>query len=164
MSTVTYLVTGANRGIGRNIVEILLERPDTIVVAAVRDPSSESSQELPKIKTADGTRCIVVKIDSEVDADPVTAIEQLRSEHQIQHLDIVIANAGQSGEPSKLDKASIDKLKRSFQINTVAALLLFQAVKPMLDESKTTPKFITITSNLGSIKGQDRGKAMTFGP
>jgi hypothetical protein len=43
MTNTIYLITGASRGIGRGLAEIFLARPNTIVIAAVRDPAGASS-------------------------------------------------------------------------------------------------------------------------
>ncbi|PYH89975.1 hypothetical protein BO71DRAFT_434263 [Aspergillus ellipticus CBS 707.79] len=69
-------------------------RPHTTVVAAVRDPSSPTSQALQSLPTGPSSRVIVVKIDSTSPEDPAAAVATLQAEHGIAQLDVVIANAG----------------------------------------------------------------------
>ncbi|KAF6784873.1 aflatoxin biosynthesis ketoreductase Nor-1 (short-chain dehydrogenase), partial [Colletotrichum musicola] len=86
----TYLITGPNRGIGKGFVSLLLQRPSTTIVAGVRDPSSEASQALTTLPKADGSRLILVKIDSAVETDPAAAVAELQAKHGITSLDVVI--------------------------------------------------------------------------
>ena len=46
MSTTTYLISGGNRGIGKGFVGALLTRPNTTVIALVRNSAHETSQSL----------------------------------------------------------------------------------------------------------------------
>ncbi|KAK7974526.1 hypothetical protein PG989_016374 [Apiospora arundinis] len=85
-SKTTILVTGANRGIGKGLVETLLARPDHVVIAAVRTPSS--AEPLAQLPVAYSSRLVVAKIDA-------TAAKKLVGGDQpIDYLDVVIANAG----------------------------------------------------------------------
>lgn len=155
-TTRTYLVTGANRGLGKGLVAQLLQRPSTTVVATVRDPihAAPALNELPK---ADGARLIVVKLDSRDASGAKTAIEQLRSEHNIDHLDVVIANAAINNHPGSVAEISTETMEDHFKVNTVGPIMLFQAVRPLLEASKTGhPVFVPVTSGLGSIAGQDQ--------
>lgn len=162
----TYLVTGANRGLGKGLVAQLLQRPSTTVVATVRDPvhAAPALNELPK---ADGARLIVVKLDSRDASGAKTAIKQLRSEHNIDHLDVVIANAAINNYPGSVAEISAETMEDHFKVNTIGPITLFQAVRPLLKASKTShPVFVPVTSGLGSIAGQDQlvVLAPTFSP
>ena len=77
MSGLTYVITGANRGIGKGLLETLVLRPQTTVIAAVRDVES-SKKTLSSVPVGSGSKIIVVKVDSTsatdasgVYADPV---------------------------------------------------------------------------------------------
>lgn len=93
MSGLIYLVTGASRGIGRAYTSALLQRNspshiNTTVIAAVRNPDDSTSKSLFDIKPVNGNRLIVVKIDSAQDDDPKKAVEDLKTEYGIDHLDV----------------------------------------------------------------------------
>ena len=149
MSGATYLITGANRGIGLGLTESLLKRPDTTVVATVRNPSSSTSA-FSRIQPASGSKLVVVKIDSSAPADAQTAVSELQSQHGISKLDVVIANAGISEHYALAKETSLDETVRHNQINFIAPLALFQATLPLLERS-TKPKFVGISTAIASI-------------
>ena len=153
MAGTTYLITGANRGIGLGLTAALLKRPDTIVVAAVRNPSSAAS--LSQLPTASSSRVIIVKIDSQALEDPANAVAELQSKHDITKLDTVIANAGISDIYAPAATTSIAETQRHMEVNFIGPLVLFQAVLPLLEKS-TNPKFVGITSGIGSIADMGR--------
>ncbi|GKT82253.1 aflatoxin biosynthesis ketoreductase Nor-1 [Colletotrichum tofieldiae] len=135
-SPATYLITGANRGIGRGFVQRILQKPSTTVIAAVRDPSHPTSKALADLPKGPDTKLIVIKLDSAVETDAAAAVGQLR-EQGITSLDLVIANAGiaQGG---------------------TSALSLFQATADLLKASKTgSPKFVAVSTIVGSIGSQE---------
>lgn len=91
MSTNTvYLITGANRGIGKGLVAALLVRPSTTIIAAVRDTESSTSKSLSSLPTGQGSKIVLAKIDSSDHTTPAKAIEGLQG---IDKIDVVIANA-----------------------------------------------------------------------
>lgn len=72
--------------------------------------------------------------------------------HNITSLDTVIANAGIL-DPSDFHpsgQVSPSAFRSHFEINTLAAITLFQATLPLLQASSQTPKFIVTTSSIGS--------------
>lgn len=146
-----YLVTGANRGIGKALVERLLQRPGLTIIAAARDEKKATAalSDLPK---AEGTSLIVVTIDSTVDTDPADAVARLKQDHQITSVDVVIANAGISHSNGPVIQTSAEALRDHFNVNSIAPVMLFQAVYPLLKASTTgNPIFLPISTALGSI-------------
>ncbi|KAJ6164161.1 hypothetical protein N7470_002833 [Penicillium chermesinum] len=133
MTNTIYLITGASRGIGRGLAEKFLSRSNTTVIAAVRDPAGASSQSLQSLPKGESSRLIVVKIDSKSSTDPAAAVETLQREHGIDHLDVVIANAGISQDFSPVHGA----------------------IYPLLKKSKH-PTFVGVGSPLGSIGGMEQ--------
>jgi len=153
-SPITYLITGANRGIGKGFTQSLLQRPNTTVIAAVRDVA-KSTPTLESLSKASGSKLIVVKLDSSAEADPKNAVAQLKSEHGITSLDIVIANAGIAHSGTTIVNTPADALRDHFAVNTIGPILLFQAVKPLLQASKTgNPIFLAISTVIGSMGAQ----------
>lgn len=153
-STVIFL-TGANRGLGKGLVQKYLLRPNHTVIGSVRDKTSSVADELKKLPTAAGSRLLLVKIESTSPADPAEAIKDLQAAG-IDHLDIVIANAGgvTGRTVTPVDTVSKEELTESFNINTLGPVFLFQAVKPLLQKSKS-PVWVAVTSATGSIGGME---------
>ena len=145
-----WLITGATRGIGKGLVTALLQRPETTVIAGTRDLASTNSKQLNGLPHATGSRVIVVKIDSESDDDAQTAVATLQKEHNLDHIDVVIANAATLAPLAPTTSASIEDFRKSYQVNTFSPLLLFQATWPLLEKSKA-PKFIGITTSVATI-------------
>ncbi|KIW15504.1 hypothetical protein PV08_05550 [Exophiala spinifera] len=150
MST-NYLITGANRGLGRGFVSTYLSRPNSVVIAAVRNPSEECVKDLQSLPKAPSSSLIVVKIDSSSETDAAAAVKQIQDEHKIASLDVVIANAGTSGSIARVEALTPSDLVETFKINAVGPVLLFSAVAPLLKQSQSKPRFVTITSCLGTI-------------
>ncbi|KAL4790369.1 hypothetical protein BDV19DRAFT_402074 [Aspergillus venezuelensis] len=154
MPNTVYLITGASRGIGRGLVEVFLARPNTTIIAAVRDPKSASSKSLETLPAGSNSRVIIVKIDAKSQTDPATAVKTLASEHGINHLDIVIANAGISDDFSTVHSVPVDAVKEHVDVNAYGPLYLYQAVYPLLKKSDK-PIFTAVGSPMGSIGGMD---------
>ncbi|TRM62172.1 hypothetical protein BD626DRAFT_548590 [Schizophyllum amplum] len=139
MSSTVYLVTGAGRGIGFGITSQLAARPDVVVFAGVRDLSRAAA--LDELVSAYPGRIHVIKNNDE-------AAQEIKK--VAGRLDVVIANAGMSeGAKNSLDTTS-EEMIRHLDVNTNGPLLLFQAMYELLRASKS-PKFVTVSSGMGSI-------------
>jgi norsolorinic acid ketoreductase len=164
-SQTTYLVTGANRGIGKGFVQSFLSRSSTTVIAAVRDPSHQTTLALNDLPKGAGSKLIVIKLDSSSSTDAQEAVATLQKEHGIDALDVVIANAGISIGGTSIRKTSAANTQEHFNVNTIAPVLLFQATADLLQASKTgNPKFIAISTLIGSIAAIDTLVALGFPP
>lgn len=155
MTNTIYLITGASRGIGRGLAEKFLSRSNTTVIAAVREPAGASSQSLQFLPKGESSRLVVVKVDSKSSTDPAAAVETLQREHGIDHLDVVIANAGISEDFSPVHGVSIPVLREHIEVNGYGPIYLYQAVYPLLKKSKN-PTFVGVGSPLGSIGGMEQ--------
>jgi norsolorinic acid ketoreductase len=151
---ITYLVTGANRGIGKGLTAELLQRPNTTVIAGVRD-TTKSATVLGSLPAATGSRLILVKLDLQSETDAKDAVSELALEHGITSLDFVISNAGIAHSGTIVAETSSDTLREHFNTNTFGPVLLFQALKPLLQASKNgKPVFVAISAIIGSIEFQ----------
>ncbi|KAI1451365.1 short-chain dehydrogenase [Annulohypoxylon moriforme] len=154
-SNLIYLITGANRGIGKGLTESLLSRPSTTVIAAVRD-LEKSTPILNAIPKATGSKLILVKLDSQIESDAAEAVSQLQNDHGISSVDVVIANAGISYSGGPVVKTTIEALRDHFNTNSIGPVVLFQAFRPLLKASKGgNPLFIALSSIIGSIGAQE---------
>ncbi|KZP18747.1 NAD(P)-binding protein [Athelia psychrophila] len=136
ISTNTYLITGANRGLGYELTKTYVARPNNTVIAATRDTSKpESVASLQALTIGAGSKLIIVKIDSASENDAADAVGLLRKEHGITSLDVVIANAGICA-PGPVLRTSISDMRSHFEVNTIGSLVLFQAAAALLEASE----------------------------
>jgi norsolorinic acid ketoreductase len=143
----THVVLTHGAGLGYSLAKIFLARPNHIVIGAMRNPRTASA--LKALPTGEGSSLIVAKIDSVSETDPVTAIDDVKSQG-ITALDIVIANAGISQIFPQVHEVDISDLLEHIQVNVVGVVLLFKAVRPLLLAAKK-PKFITLGTSAASL-------------
>jgi NAD(P)-dependent dehydrogenase (short-subunit alcohol dehydrogenase family) len=124
----TVLVTGANRGIGRAIVE-KLAASGWDVLAGARDPGQLAGLDATPIK---------LDITSPEDIGALDAALPAR-------LDAVVNNAG-IVVPGAIECVALDEVRRQFEVNVVAQVAVTQAVLPRLRESKGRVVFISSVS------------------
>ncbi|KAH8178889.1 short chain dehydrogenase domain-containing protein [Sarocladium implicatum] len=154
-SSLVYLVTGANRGIGRSVVGDLLTRPATTVIAAVRNVNDETATSLTSLPTAEESKLYVVGLDEKQPTISAATLPQRLSDLGITHIDIVIANGGASAAFRTVLEARADELVSDYEANVVAPMRLFQACWPFLQKSDAQDprrkKFVYVSSTTGSI-------------
>ena len=144
------------QGLGKALVESYLTKPDNVVIAAVRDPTHTSSKSLYAIPKSPSSTLIVVKVDSISETDAATAVSQMQSRHNVQALDVVIANAGIARVFPKVDEAHMSDLLEHYQVNAIGTMLLYQATLPLLKRSHRSAKFVVMSSSAGTIEDQDK--------
>lgn len=150
-SNTTVLITGAKSGIGRGLLSAYAARPNTRVIAAIRDgPRSDAAADLLSISTGEGSKVTIAAYDA---ASPTAAndlVTALQSEHQIDVLDVVVANAGILKHFGPAASIKPEEMQEHFNINTLGPILLYRSTAPLLNRSTVTPKFFFISSNIGS--------------
>lgn len=147
-------------GLGKAFVETYLARPNTLVIAAVRDPDKETAKALERLQKGSGSKLLVVKIDSNVETDPTAAVRSIEAAG-IENVDTIIANAGSADDFTRVDQVDVKVLRHNMETNAYGPLYLFQAFLPLLQKSKN-PKFIGVGSPLGSIGGMDERGSLTL--
>lgn len=150
MAPYTVLVSGANRGLGEGLLKLYLAKPNHTVIAANRDPSHPTSKALSSLLTGPGSRLIVVRVDASVENDALEAVKVLEKEG-IEHLDLVIANAGVSYVWPKVSELKIADLEGHLIPNVYGAVRLYQATLPLLLKANR-PKWVTMGSIAGNIE------------
>ncbi|GAA4541313.1 SDR family oxidoreductase [Pseudonocardia xishanensis] len=108
------LVTGANRGLGRELAAQLLERGAKTVYAGVRDPGSVAD-----------ARLVPVALDV---TDPAVLAE---TAEDLPDVDLVINNAGRAGAGSLLT-ADLDAARAEFETNVFGPVHVLRAFAPVL--------------------------------
>ncbi|RYP75462.1 hypothetical protein DL771_002347 [Monosporascus sp. 5C6A] len=150
MALTFVLITGGNRGLGRGLVKSFLALPEHTVIAAVRDPGNTTSQTLDELPKGKGSTLIVVKYDAAVEQDAYDVAKELQEKHSIDHLDIVVPNAGISeGYPLVKDVKTAGILKH-VQVNVIGVIALYQALRGLLQKSPNSPIFAPMGSEAGA--------------
>jgi short-subunit dehydrogenase len=129
----TALVTGANRGIGRALVERLAAEPLRLLLAGARSPEGLSPPTPPR-GGAREVRVVHVDLSSRLSID--RSCEQLGDE--LARIDLLVNNAGlMTG--GLLEEQDMEAVYAMFQVNLVAVAHLTQRVLPgMLERGSGT--------------------------
>jgi norsolorinic acid ketoreductase len=120
------------------------------VISAVRNDQDPTVNEIRKLPVANGSRHIVVKIDSNSSTDAEVAVEKLQSQFGITKLDTVIANAGIGKHWDIISRTPIQEVEDHLHTNSVGPFTLYLAVRSLLLASPK-PRFVVISTVLGSI-------------
>ncbi len=139
-------ITGANRGLGLEVVRQYLERGDHVFAAARKFDAVEQYDGKYKGKLS--------KITLDVDnLDAITAAAQ-KVRAEVDAIDILINNAAINPRtPAHRQLGSLEAaaLEHSIHTNAIAPLMLVQAFTDLLKNGKH-PKLINITSQQGSLQ------------
>lgn len=135
----TYLVSGANRGIGYEYCQQLHQRGEDVI--AVCRSSSDALDQLG------------VRVEKDVDITSHESVTQLADKLQGITLNVLINNAGIL-EKVTLDNLDIDSIRKQFEVNAIGPLRLTKALLPNL---KAGSKVILMTSRMGSIEDNTSG-------
>ncbi|EAW36818.1 SDR family oxidoreductase [Lyngbya sp. PCC 8106] len=135
----TYLVTGANRGIGLEYCRQLQRRGDD-VIAVCRSASDE-------------LKALNIEIITNIDITSESCISELVKRLGDRMIDVLINNAG-IVERISLDNLDFESIRRQFEINAIGPLRLTQMLLPKLRNSS---KVIIMTSRMGSIEDNTSG-------
>lgn len=142
MENKTILITGASSGVGYETA-LQLSQKGHQVISLARNASL-----LEKLKIVSGGKIIVCPHDlAALNFDEV--VNTLKN-HQINHVDVLINNAGQLVN-KPFESISKEDLEAAYTTNVFAPYLLSQAVLPFLKKS-THPQIINISS-VGGIQG-----------
>jgi len=135
----TALVTGANRGIGKSILESFLEKGASKVYAGVRTLSTAD----PLIEKY-GDRVEAIQIDLAKPETITAAAEQATD------VEVVVNNAGVLKNATPLDIDAIDALNFEMEMNVGGLIRMAQAFAPVL-KNNGGGAFIQLNS-VASIK------------
>ena len=143
-TSMTVLVTGANRGIGLELVRQMRARGHQVIGTA-RKP--EQAMELKE------TGARVVQLDV-TDSNSIRAMAQ---QLQGQRIDLLINNAGMLGHNAQsFGETDFDQVIATFDVNSLGPMRVTQALLPniLAGSGKTV---IQISSTMGSIANNSGG-------
>ncbi|MDB9372313.1 SDR family oxidoreductase [Nodularia sphaerocarpa] len=135
----TYLVTGANRGIGLEFCRQLKERGER-VIAVCRSASEELNN-------------LGISLETNVDITSDESVSNLVKRLDGEPIDVLINNAG-IVERVSLANLDFESIRRQFEVNAIGSLRITQALFPNLRKGS---KVIIITSRMGSIDDNTSG-------
>ena len=139
----TYLVTGANGGIGYEFCRQL--KSGETVIAVCRSASDELKNLGVRLESG---------VDITSDEDVAALVERLQGEP----LDVLINNAGIL-QRNTLDNLDFDSIRQQFEVNALGALRITQALLPNL---KAGSKVVIMTSRMGSIGDNTSGSSYGY--
>ena len=135
----TTLITGANKGLGREAARRLLADGHDVWVAA-RDP--EKGRE-----AAEALGARFVQLDVTDDASVAAAAETVAAAGG---LDVLINNAGISGGIVEPRETGADRVARVFDTNVLGIVRVTNAFLPLLERSEN-PVVVNVSSGMGSL-------------
>ena len=146
----TWLVTGASRGIGLEMVKELLTQGHQ-VIAACRNP--DGARDLWEIQSDYKSRFRYLKLD----VSSADSVAEFGAALKNETIDVLVNNAGVlKGAGESLENLDFDSVTKSFQVNTMGPVRVTQILMPCLQRAKS-PRVINITSLMGSIADNGSG-------
>ncbi|XP_062423037.1 dehydrogenase/reductase SDR family member 12 isoform X3 [Rhea pennata] len=134
----SFLVTGANSGIGKATAKEIAKRGGTVHMVCRNKERAEEAKE--EIMTETGNQNIFLHIlDMSNPKDIWKFAENFKNEHK---LDVLINNAGCMVNQRELTE---DGLEKNFATNTLGTYILTTALLPLL-EKEADPRVITVSS------------------
>ncbi len=135
----TYVITGANRGIGLEFCQQLQQRGETVIGVC-----RSSTPELDALG---------VQVESGVDITDETSVRALGDRLSNTPIDCLINNAGAWSRVT-LDDMDFDAIRSQFEVNAIGPLRVTHTLLPSL---KDGGKIGIITSRMGSIDDNTSG-------
>jgi NAD(P)-dependent dehydrogenase (short-subunit alcohol dehydrogenase family) len=152
--SVIAVVTGANRGIGLEIVRQLARRGAQVVLTA---------------RKAEAGHAAVAQLASEglsaefhlLDVTDEASIETLRRDLESKHgrLDVLVNNAGIfSDDAAGAAEVRLETVRHTLETNTLAPLRLTQVLLPLLKNS-SAGRVVNLSSGMGQLDDMSGGHA-----
>lgn len=134
------LITGANKGLGRETARRLLEAGHT-VLAGARDPGRGQ-------QAASELGAVFIEIDPTSDASVSAAAARVREEYG--RLDVLINNAGTAEPRVGVADLTAEEAMAGFSINVFGPIRVIHAFLPLLRASGN-PRIVNVSSGAGSF-------------
>jgi NAD(P)-dependent dehydrogenase (short-subunit alcohol dehydrogenase family) len=153
----TVLVTGANKGIGREVARQLAAKGFHVFMGARNAKSGRKAAEEIANQAAKAT---FLEIDVADNHSVSTAAREFSDIED--HLDVLVNNAGiiVDGDDAILE-ISDELLRKTLETNTLGPLRVTRAFAPLLRKSKA-PRVINVSSGGGQLTGGADGWAPAY--
>ncbi len=141
------LITGANKGIGKEIARQLGALGMTVLLGA-RD-AQRGEEAVAQLK-AGGVDAHAITLDVTDEAGISAAVTQIESGYG--RLDVLVNNAGisQDGGPSSALTLELGSLRRTYETNVFGVFSVTKAFVPLLQHSEAG-RIVNLSSGLGSL-------------
>ena len=139
----TWLVTGANRGIGLALARQLTRRGDRVVGTA-RAPDAA-----PDLADT-GARVVAI------DVNHPASVARLQERLEDAPIDVLVNNAGKGGRGPGIEELDFEIVREFFEVNALGPLRVVQALLPNLRRGRGRI-VAQISSVLGSVSGNTQG-------
>lgn len=140
----TYLITGANRGIGYEYCRQLKARGDR-VIAVCRTASEDLKQ-------------LGIQIEEGIDITADASVADLGNRLADTAINVLINNAGILQRVT-LENLDFDSIRQQFEVNALGALRVTHA---LLSNLKAGSKIVLMTSRMGSIADNTSGSSYGY--
>jgi NAD(P)-dependent dehydrogenase (short-subunit alcohol dehydrogenase family) len=152
MSPKIILVTGANRGIGYSIVQLLAQGdPSSTYLVGSRDLEAGETASKELQEACPGATIVPFSLDVTSDASIEAAVQKITTDYG--HLDVLVNNAGVAKALSLTD--DVKKLRENFNttydVNVSSVAVLTSSLLPLLHKSED-PRVIQVGSARGSFQ------------
>ena len=144
----TALVTGANKGIGREVALQLAKKGFHMFIGARnRHAGRKAAEEIAK----QGGKATFLEIDINYNESVTGAAREFAK--IVDHLDVLVNNAGiiMDGDDAILE-VSDDIFRKTIETNVLGALRVARAFAPLLAKSKA-PRVVNVSSGGGQLTG-----------
>ena len=135
----TYLILGANRGIGLELARQLKDRGED-VIATCRSTSPELNS-------------LSVRVETNIDITSGESVIKLRENLNNTRIDVLIQNAG-IAEFNSLSNLDPQSIVHQFEVNALSPLC---CVQTLLSQLSPSAKIALISSRMGSIEDNSSG-------
>jgi NAD(P)-dependent dehydrogenase (short-subunit alcohol dehydrogenase family) len=164
----TALITGANKGIGREVARQLAAKAFHVFVGARNAKAGrKAAKQIPKqwhshsaTALQAGGRATFLEIDVADNDSVTTAVREFSKIED--HLDVLVNNAGiiVDGDDGILE-ISDELFRKTLETNTLGALRVTRAFVPLLRKSEA-PRVINVSSGGGQLSGGADGWAPAY--
>lgn len=143
--TTTALVTGANKGLGRETVRRLATLGWDVFLAA-RDTARGEKAVAELAEDGLAVRFVALDVTSD---ESVAAAAKTVATH-VGRLDVLVNNAGVGAPPSAPENTTVDELRDVFEVNVFGAIRVTNAFLPLLRAAER-PRIVMVSSGMGSF-------------
>ncbi|MBR6014225.1 MAG: SDR family oxidoreductase [Selenomonadaceae bacterium] len=147
----TAVITGCNRGIGKEILKIFAENGADIF-ACVRKENENFSELIKNLSEENGVEIIPLYFDMTDETAMKNSVMQIRKTKK--KIDILVNNAGINSPESKLfQMTTIKSIREIFEVNFFAQLQLTQYILKFMNQGGSIINMSSISA-LDGIQGQ----------